>query len=244
MCHFCIIKSTHLKHTNGCMGSRSLRIRLSHSLSRIHTHSPTHSHSHTRGQECMGFALDYADCSGDVAELLEGSLLVAETPVNVKVRVGVRARARVGVVAPVSRHQSIRSLLFSDRPRWPSDSATVSCRVILTLATSSGGATLSGLGHSPQQFRARQTRVDLSHPFPGMPPTSTTTTTTFLPQMTRVSRPGWFSDSPPPAAFPAQDLRAPKRRVSEPEPRPHVRQQPRGDGASLSGRRQTPLKPC
>mmetsp|Transcript_36985 Transcript_36985/g.47798 ORF Transcript_36985/g.47798 Transcript_36985/m.47798 type:complete len:1038 (+) Transcript_36985:104-3217(+) len=36
-------------------------------------------------KEAMGFALDYADCSGDVIELLEGSLLVNETPINVKI---------------------------------------------------------------------------------------------------------------------------------------------------------------
>jgi hypothetical protein len=37
-------------------------------------------------KETMAFALDYADCSGDVVDLLEGSILVKEANVNVKVK--------------------------------------------------------------------------------------------------------------------------------------------------------------
>lgn len=53
--------------------------------------------SRNKIKEAMAFAFDYADSSGDVIELLEGSLLVNETPVNLKVLYSSPIYSRWGV---------------------------------------------------------------------------------------------------------------------------------------------------
>ena len=57
-------------------------------------------------KECMGFALDYAECSGDIVDLIKESLLVDETPIAVKMaRLFVLSDILYNASAPV-RHAS------------------------------------------------------------------------------------------------------------------------------------------
>ena len=68
--------------------------------------------------EAMALALDCADCSGDVVELLEGSLCVAETPINVKVaRLYLVSDVLHNSAAPVAGASTYRTLLQEALPK-------------------------------------------------------------------------------------------------------------------------------
>ena len=74
--------------------------------------------SRAKVAEAMALALDCAESSGDVVELLQGSLLVTETPINVKVaRLYLLSDVLHNSAAPVPHASTYRTRLQDALPQ-------------------------------------------------------------------------------------------------------------------------------
>ena len=68
--------------------------------------------SRSKIKRCMGFALDYAECSGDIVDLIKESLLVDETPIPVKMgRLYLLSDILHNASAPVRHASTYRTLV-------------------------------------------------------------------------------------------------------------------------------------